>query len=82
MFNKIAEVLGTDLPTLYKSIFTGSTSTGVGYLATAVNNNWNIELHLIDIFWALITCILLTLVSLLITDCYKTLKKKFFSKKD
>jgi hypothetical protein len=81
LFQKIAQMLNTDLSTLYKSVTVGSTSTAVGAVAKAANQGWETQIHLIDIFWALLTCVLLTLTSLLITDLYKTIKKRICKNK-
>lgn len=81
IFQKIAEMLSTDIQTLYKSFLVGSTSTGAGAVAKAANTGWNLEVRGMDLCWALITCIILTLVSLFITDLYKTVKKRICNNK-
>lgn len=81
IINKIAEMLNTDLQTLGKSLGIGGTSTGVGYLVQAEKVNWNIQANLVDLVWAVLTCIILTLVSLFITKCYKKLESYFAKKK-
>lgn len=73
----IAEKLGTDLQTMYKSIFSGTSSTGVGIYITNISNfSWEFQLNLISLFWGSISCIILTLLSLMVSDVYKYCKKR------
>ena len=82
MFERIANMLNTDTSTLWKSLFSGSTSTGAGIYITQLNLNWEFSLNVVNVFWALITCILMTLISLTITDCYKSIKKRIIEKRE
>ena len=82
IFNRIAEGLNTDTLTLFKSLFSGSTSTGAGIYMTNASLNWQFEMNFVNIIWALVTCILMTLVSLAITDTYKSIKKKIIEKRE
>lgn len=82
MFDKLAGMLGTDTTTLYKSLFSGSTSTGAGIYITKISLDWQFDVNFVNVFWALITCVLMTLVSLTITDCYKSVKKRIIEKRE
>jgi hypothetical protein len=82
MFERIANMLNTDTSTLWKSLFSGSTSTGAGIYITNTSLNWQFEANFINIAWALLTCILMTMVSLFITDCYKGIKAKIKEKRE
>lgn len=81
MFEKLANMFGTDLSTLYKSIGIGGTSTGVGYVVQAEKVGWEVQANLIDLAWAVLTCIILTMVSLFISKCYRKIEKYFDEKK-
>ena len=73
----IANKLGTDLETMWKSIFSGTSSTGVGiYITNMSGFNWQFELNFVSLIWGAVSCIVLTLLSLLISDAYKYVKKK------
>lgn len=81
MFEKLANMFGTDLSTLYKSMGIGGTSTGVGYVVQAEKVGWNVQANLVDMAWAVLTCIILTMVSLFISKCYRKIEKHFDEKK-
>lgn len=82
MLRQIAEMLGTDPNTLGKSMFSGSTSTGAGIYITQMQLEWQFDVNIVNIFWALVTCVLMTLVSLFITDCYKSVRGKIRKRKE
>jgi len=82
MLKHIADMLGTDSSTLGKSMFSGGTSTGVGIYITQLQLEWQFDINIVNIFWALVTCVLMTFVSLLITDCYKSVKAKLKAKRE
>lgn len=81
LFKKISEMLSTDIQTLYKSVILGTTSTGAVEVAKVANSGWEIQSKSIDLCWAIITCIILTLVSLFVTECYKSIKKKVIERR-
>lgn len=81
MFEKIAQMFNTDLTTLYRSIGIGGTSTGVGYIVQVETIGWNLHGNLINLCWAILTCIIMTLVSLSITKIYRKIEKHFDKKK-
>ena len=77
LLRPLADHLGTDVNTMYKSIFSGTSSTGVGIYITNISNlNWEFQLNLISLFWGSISCIILTLLSLMVSDVYKYCKKR------
>lgn len=82
LMKPIAKAFGTDVDTMWKSIFSGTSSTGVGiYMADISSLNWQFELNLISLFWGSMTCIVLTMLSLLVSDLYKFCKRKLFKSK-
>ena len=79
----VANKLGTDIETMWKSIFSGTSSTGLGMYITNISNfNWEFELNVVSLFWGALSCIMLTLLSLLISDAYKYCKRKLCKKKE
>lgn len=82
MLNKISEMLGTDPSTLGKSLFSGGTSTGAGIYITQIQLEWQFDVNIVNVAWALVTCILMTMVSLFITDCYKETKNRIKRRKE
>lgn len=77
----IAKYFGVDISTMWKSIASGTSSTGLGvYLTNASGFDFQFQLNIVSLFWGLISCILLTLVSLFVSDMYKLVKKKYFNK--
>lgn len=81
MLDKIAQMFNTDLTTLYKSMGIGGTSTGVGYVIQAERVGWNFHGNLINLCWAVLTCIILTMVSLSITKLYRKIERHYDKKK-
>lgn len=81
LFKKISEMLSTDIQTLYKSFILGTTSTGAVEVAKVANSGWELQSKSIDLCWAIVTCIILTLVSLFVTECYKSIKKKVIERR-
>lgn len=78
----IAVFFDVDTSTMWKSLASGGTSTGVGiYIADISSLQWQVELNLITLFWGAISCILLTVLSLAVQDIYKTVKSKLKRKK-
>ena len=83
LLRPLADRLGTDINTMWKSIFSGTSSTGLGMYITNISNfNWEFELNVVSLFWGALSCIMLTLLSLLISDAYKYCKRKLCKKKE
>lgn len=83
ILRSLADKLGTDVQTMWKSIFSGTSSTGLGIYITNVSNfNWQFELNLVSLFWGALSCIVLTLLSLLVSDIYKFIKRKLYNSDD
>lgn len=79
----VARLFGTDIQTMWKSIFSGTSSTGLGIYITNVSGwNFQFELNIVSLFWGAISCVVLTLLSLFVSDCYKAIKKKIFKNKN
>lgn len=77
----IARSFGTDIQTMWKSIASGTSSTGLGIYITNVSGwDFQFQLNLVSLFWGALSCILLTLLSLFVSDTYKFVKKKLFNK--
>lgn len=77
----IAEKLGVDTGTMVKSLFSGSASYGVGaYIANIKTFQWETETHLVTLIWGALTCIILTILSSIVSDLYKLLKNKISGK--
>jgi len=78
----IANFFGVDISTMWKSIFSGTSSTGVGwYVANIHNFNWQFDVNFVSIVWAAISCVVLTVLSLMVSDLYKMIKKKIINRK-
>jgi hypothetical protein len=79
----LANFFGVDISTMWKSIFSGTSSTGVGIYIAKINNiNWNFELNIVSLFWGAISAIILTLISLFVSDMYKSIKKYIITKRE
>ena len=79
----LANFFGVDISTMWKSIFSGTSSTGVGIYIAKINNiSWNFDINMISLFWGVVSCIVLTLVSLLVSDIYKSIKKYIITRKE
>lgn len=77
----IAKALGVDINTMWKSIASGTSSTGVGfYIANIHQFNWQYDVNIVSLAWAALSCVVLTMLSLLVSDLYKLAKKKLFNK--
>lgn len=73
----VSRALGTDVETMWKSIFSGTSSTGLGiYIANVSQLNWHFELNIVSLVWGAVSCVILTLLSLLVSDLYKLCKKR------
>lgn len=73
----IAKLFGVDISTMWKSIFSGTSSTGVGiYIANIGGFDWQFQLNVVSLFWGALSCVVLTILSLLVSDIYKYIKKK------
>lgn len=83
LLQPIAKAFGADMPTMYKSIASGTSSTGLGIYITNISSlNWQFELNLVSLVWGAVSCILLTVLSLFVSDAYKSIKKKILAKRD
>ncbi len=79
----LANLFEVDISTMWKSIFSGTSSTGLGIYIARINNiNWNFELNMISLCWGVLSAIILTLVSLSVSDLYKFIKKSILVKKE
>lgn len=80
VLQKLSEKLGYDTQTIWKSTLSGTSSTGLGIYITKISNfNWQFELNFVSLFWGAISCIILTILSLAVSDLYKYIKKKIFA---
>lgn len=82
LFKPIADFFKVDITTMWRSIVSGTSSTGIGMYVADSSWNWQIQFNIISLTWAIVSCIILTLLSMFIQDCYKTVKKKIQDKKD
>lgn len=80
----IAHTLKTDVSTMWKSIFSGTSSTGAGFYLAKINGfDWQFELNIVSLFWGAVSCILLTLLSLFVSDLYKKyIRKRIIKRKE
>lgn len=77
----LASKFGVDSSTMSKSLFSGGASYGVGnYIASVRTFQWETETHLVTLIWGALTCIVLTLLSSIMSDLYKLTKKKLTRK--
>lgn len=82
LFRPIADFFKVDLGTMWRSVTAGTSSTGIGIYVADANWNWQFQFNIISLAWAIISCIVLTILSMFIQDCYRSVKKKIQSKKD
>lgn len=75
MIDRIANMFNVDLNTLYKSLGISGTSTGGVYIARAQSMNWEFQANIVDLVWAVVTCIVLTVISLLVTKLCRKIEK-------
>jgi len=77
----LAKTFGTDIQTMWKSIASGTSSTGLGiYLTNISGLDFQFQVNIVSLFWGALSCIVLTILSLLVSDCYKSIKKKIINK--
>lgn len=81
LFQKAADMLNTDIQTLYRSVFIGTTSTGAVEVVKVANTGWNLSGRSIDLVWAILTCIILTAISFIVTECLKQIKKNIVDRR-
>ena len=82
LFKPIADFFNVDLGTMWRSVTAGTSSTGIGIYIADASWNWRFEFNMVSLFWATVSCIILTVLSMFVQDCYKTVKKKIQDKKD
>lgn len=77
----IADFFKVDISTMWRSAISGTSSTGIGIFVADASWNWRFEFNIISLFWATLSCIILTVLSMFVQDCYKSVKKKIQDKK-
>lgn len=82
LLKPIADFFKVDISTMWRSIASGTSSTGIGMYVADASWNWRFEFNMISLFWATVSCILLTFLSMFIQDCYRSLKRKIQEKRD
>lgn len=82
LFKPIADFFKVDLGTMWRSVTAGTSSTGIGIYVADANWNWQFQFNIISLTWAIISCIVLTILSMFIQDCYKAVKKKIQDKRN
>lgn len=84
----IANMLGTDVKTTISSLFNGTFSTAVGIelskykILTIGAFNFEFEKHIVGVFWAACTCIVITILSFCLNETMKTIKAKIKKRRD
>ena len=81
LIRPIAEFFRVDISTMWRSLISGTSSTGIGIYVADASWNWRFEFNIISLFWATVSCIILTFLSMFIQDCYRYVKKKIQNKK-
>lgn len=78
----IANMLGTDVKTTITSLFNGTFSTAVGIelskykILTIGTFNFEFEKHIVGVFWAACTCIVITILSFCLNETMKSIREK------
>lgn len=84
----LANMFGTDVRTTISSIFNGTFSTAVGIelskykILTIGTFNFEFEKHIVGMFWAVCTCIVITVLSFCLNEMMKSIKAKIKNRKD
>ena len=81
LFKPIADFFKVDIGTMRRSITAGTSSTGIGIYVADTSWNWRFEFNMVSLFWATVSCIILTVLSMFVQDCYKFCKKKIQDRK-
>jgi len=82
LLKPIAEFFKVDISTMWRSVVSGTSSTGIGIYVADTNWNWKFEMNVVSLFWGILSCIILTILSMFIQDCYKSIRKKIQNKRD
>lgn len=82
LLKPIADFFNVDISTMWRSVVSGTSSTGVGMYMTNISGwNWRFEMNLISLFWGVVSCIVLTILSMFVQDCYRHVRNKIQNKK-
>ena len=82
LLRPIADLFKVDIATMWRSIVSGTSSTGIGIYIADSSWNWRFEFNMVSLFWATISCIILTVLSMFVQDCYRSVKKKIQDKRE
>ena len=82
LLKPIADLFKVDIATMWRSIISGTSSTGIGMYVADASWNWRFEFNMVSLFWATISCIILTVLSMFVQDCYRSVKKKIQDKRE
>ena len=77
LLRPIADFFKVDIGTMWRSVVSGTSSTGIGIYVADASWNWRFEFNMVSLCWATISCIVLTVLSMFVQDCYRCVKKKF-----
>jgi hypothetical protein len=81
LLKPIADFFNVDIATMWRSVVSGTSSTGIGIYVADASWNWRFEFNMVSLFWATVSCIILTVLSMFVQDCYRSVKKKIQDKK-
>ena len=82
LLRPIADFFKVDIGTMWRSVVSGTSSTGIGIYVADSSWNWRFEFNMVSLFWATVSCIILTILSMFVQDCYRSVKKKIQDKRE